>query len=177
MSLNRAMIIGNLGQDPEIRYTPSGLPVVNFSLATDERYLDKEGKRQEGVQWHQIVAMGKLALTCNEYLKKGRQVFVEGRLRTENGKTTAQTFDAPRSSRTVCSFWARRRLKEPRRFPRMIQRCRQIRKFHSEFATDDSRPLWCPLLLLNIVGTQRSQVARLTFAESVLATQCGSRLQ
>ena len=74
MSLNRAMIIGNLGQDPEIRYTPSGLPVVNFSLATNERYLDKDGKRQEGVQWHQIVVMGKLALTCNEYLKKGRQV-------------------------------------------------------------------------------------------------------
>jgi primosomal replication protein N len=142
------MIIGNLGQDPQMRYTPSGLPVVNFSLATDERYLDKDGKRQESVQWHRIVVIGKLALACNEYLKKGRQVFVEGRLRTENGKTTAQTFDAP-----------------------------PIRKFHSEFATNDSRPLWCPLLLLNIVGTQRSQVARLTFAESVLATQCGSRLQ
>ena len=79
MSLNKAMIIGNLGQDPEIRYTPSGLPVVNFSLATDERYVDKEGKRQGRVQWHRIVVIGKLALTCAEYLKKGRQVFVEGR--------------------------------------------------------------------------------------------------
>jgi single stranded DNA-binding protein len=78
MSLNRAMIIGNLGQDPEIRYTLSGQPVVNFSLATDERYLDKDGKRQEGVQWHRIVVIGKLALACNEYLKKGREVFVEG---------------------------------------------------------------------------------------------------
>src|SRR5713101_5023862 len=67
MSLNRTMITGNLGQDPEIRYTPSGLPVVNFSLATDERYLDKDGKRQEGVQWHRIVVIGKLALACNEY--------------------------------------------------------------------------------------------------------------
>ena len=95
MSLNRAMIIGNLGQDPEIRYTPSGLPVVNFSLATNERYLDKDGKRQEGVQWHQIVVMGKLALTCNEYLKKGRQVFVEGPLRTRewenNGSNVRRT--------------------------------------------------------------------------------------
>jgi single-strand DNA-binding protein len=81
MSLNKVMIIGNLGQDPEIRYTPSGLPVVNFSLATDERYVDKEGKRQGRVQWHRIVVIGKLALTCAEYLKKGRQVFVEGRLR------------------------------------------------------------------------------------------------
>jgi single-strand DNA-binding protein len=93
MSLNRAMIIGNLGQDPEIRYTPSGLPVVNFSLATDERYLDKDGKRQEGVQWHRIVVIGKLALACNEYLKKGREVFVEGRLRTrewENNGSNVQ---------------------------------------------------------------------------------------
>jgi single-strand DNA-binding protein len=80
MSLNRAMIIGHLGQDPEIRYTPSGLPVVKFSLATDETYLDKAGKRQERVAWHRIVVIGKLALTCNEHLKKGRQVFVEGRL-------------------------------------------------------------------------------------------------
>jgi single-strand DNA-binding protein len=74
------MIIGNVGQDPEIRYTPSGLPVVNFSLATDERFLDKEGKRQERVTWHRIVVTGKLALPCREYLKKGRQVFGEGRL-------------------------------------------------------------------------------------------------
>ena len=81
MSLNRAMIIGNVGQDPEIRYTPRGLPVVNFSLATDEYFLDKEGKRQERTSWHRIVAIGKLALICNEYLKKGRQVFVESRLR------------------------------------------------------------------------------------------------
>jgi single-strand DNA-binding protein len=95
MSLNRAMIIGNLGQDAEIRYTPSGLPVVNFSLATDERYLDKDGRRQEGVQWHRIVVTGKLALTCNEYLKKGRQLFVEGRLRTRewenNGSNVRRT--------------------------------------------------------------------------------------
>src|SRR5215471_3298426 len=83
MSLNRVMMIGNLGQDPEIRYTPSGLPLVNFSVATDEPYVDKEGKRQGRVEWHRIVVIGKLALTCNEYLKKGRQVFVEGRLRTQ----------------------------------------------------------------------------------------------
>jgi single-strand DNA-binding protein len=76
------MVIGHLGQDPEIRYTPAGLPVVNFSVATDEAYLDKEGKRQERAEWHRIVVIGKLAVTCNEYLKKGRQVFVEGRLRT-----------------------------------------------------------------------------------------------
>ena len=61
MSLNRVMMIGNLGQDPEIRYTPSGLPPVNFSVATDESYLDKEGKRQEQVEWHRVVGYRK---TC-----------------------------------------------------------------------------------------------------------------
>ena len=81
MSLNRVMIIGNLGRDSEIRYTPSGVPVVNFSLATDESYIDRDGNRQEHVAWHRIVTTGKLALTCREYLKKGRQAFVEGRIR------------------------------------------------------------------------------------------------
>jgi single-strand DNA-binding protein len=80
MSLNRVMVIGHLGQDPEIRYTPAGLPVVNYSVATDEQYVDNEGKRHERTEWHRIVVIGKLALTCNEYLKRGRQVFVEGRL-------------------------------------------------------------------------------------------------
>ncbi|MBV8135825.1 MAG: single-stranded DNA-binding protein [Deltaproteobacteria bacterium] len=82
MSLNKAMLIGHLGQDPEIRYTPMGLPVVNFSIATDEGYLDKEGKRQDRVEWYRVVVFGKVALTCNEFLKKGRQIFVEGRIRT-----------------------------------------------------------------------------------------------
>ena len=62
MALNRVMMIGNLGQDPEIRYTLSGLPLVNFSVATGEAYLDKEGKRQERVEWHRVVVLGKLAL-------------------------------------------------------------------------------------------------------------------
>ena len=80
MSLNRAMIIGHLGQDPEIRYTPSGLPVVDFSLAADEFCLDKDGKRQAQTEPDRIVLIGKLALTCNEFLESGRQVLVEGRL-------------------------------------------------------------------------------------------------
>ena len=81
MSLNKAMVIGYLGQDPETRYTPTGLPVVTFSIATDEAYVDNDGKRHEQTEWHRVVVIGKLALSCNEYLKKGRQVFVEGRLR------------------------------------------------------------------------------------------------
>lgn len=95
MSFNKVMVLGNLGQDPEIRYTPAGMPVVKFSVATDEAYVDKEGKRQERTEWHRIVVIGKLALTCHEYLKCGRQVFVEGRLRTRewesNGATMRRT--------------------------------------------------------------------------------------
>jgi single stranded DNA-binding protein len=72
------MVIGHLGQDPAIRYTPTGLPVVYFSVATDEVYRDKEGRRQERAEWHRIVVIGKLAMTCNEFVKKGREVFVEG---------------------------------------------------------------------------------------------------
>jgi single-strand DNA-binding protein len=89
VSLNRAMVIGRLGQNPEIRYAPTGLPVVNFSVATDEPYIDKEGKRQERTEWHRVVVIGKLALTCKEYLKKGRQVFVEGCLRNREFETKA----------------------------------------------------------------------------------------
>jgi len=82
MSLNRATVIGYLGGDPELRTLPSGQPVVNFAVATDETFVDKQGQKQERVEWHHVVTFGKLAETCNEYLRKGRQVYVEGRLRT-----------------------------------------------------------------------------------------------
>jgi single-strand DNA-binding protein len=75
------MVIGHLGQGPEIRCTPAGMPIVNLSVATDETYLDKDGKHHERTEWHRIVVVSKMALTCHEYLKKGQQVFVEGRLR------------------------------------------------------------------------------------------------
>ncbi len=83
MSLNRVTIIGHLGQDPELRYLPtSGQPVTGFSVATDESFTGRDGNRQERVEWHNIVVFGKLAETCTKYLAKGRQVYVEGRLRT-----------------------------------------------------------------------------------------------
>ena len=103
MSLNKVMILGYLGQDPEIRYTPTGLPVVSFPVATDEAYFDNEGKRQARAEWHKIVVAGKLALTCHNHLKKGRQIFAEGRLRTreyesklEGGKQTRTEIVASR---------------------------------------------------------------------------------
>ena len=84
-SLNKALLIGHLGKDPEIRYTADGSPVANFSLATNEVWTDKNGTRQERTEWHNIVAWSKLADLAKRYLTKGRQVYVEGRIRTREG--------------------------------------------------------------------------------------------
>lgn len=82
--VNKVILIGNLGSDPELRYTPNGVAVANFSVATSERWNDKDGKSQERTEWHRIVAWRKLAEIAGEYLKKGRQVFVEGKLQTRS---------------------------------------------------------------------------------------------
>ena len=82
MSLNKAMLIGNLGKDPELRFTPSGRAVARFPVATSEQWTDANGQRQDRTEWHNIVVWGKQAETCGQYLAKGRQVFVEGSIRT-----------------------------------------------------------------------------------------------
>ncbi|MBI5654225.1 single-stranded DNA-binding protein [Candidatus Uhrbacteria bacterium] len=82
MNLNRAMIIGNLTRDPESRTTPSGQSVCNFSVATSSQWTDSQGQKQERTEYHPIVAWGKLADICQQYLAKGRKVYVEGRLQT-----------------------------------------------------------------------------------------------
>ncbi len=82
MSVNKVMLVGRLGQNPEVKYTPSGQAVANFSVATNENWTDKSGQKQERTEWHRIVVWGKLAELCNQYLTKGRQVYVEGRLQT-----------------------------------------------------------------------------------------------
>ncbi len=82
--LNKAMLIGHLGTDPEMRVTTSGQSVVNFTIATNENFKDSSGNLQERTEWHRIVAWGKLAEICNQYLKKGRQVYIEGRLQTRS---------------------------------------------------------------------------------------------
>lgn len=84
MSINKVILIGRLGQDPELKYTPSGAAVANFSIATSESWNDKSGQKQERTEWHRIVVWGKLAELCNQYLAKGRQVFVEGSLQTRS---------------------------------------------------------------------------------------------
>lgn len=82
MSVNKVILVGRLGQNPEIRYTPAGAPVTTFSVATQESWMDKAGQKQEKTEWHRIVVWGKTAENCNQYLSKGRQVYVEGRLQT-----------------------------------------------------------------------------------------------
>lgn len=82
MSVNKVIIIGNLGRDPELRYTPSGVAVCNFPVATTERYKDRDGNKQEKTEWHRIVMWQQLAEIAGEYLQKGRQVYLEGKLQT-----------------------------------------------------------------------------------------------
>jgi single-strand DNA-binding protein len=82
-SLNKVQIIGNLGKDPELRFLPSGNAVTSFSVATTETWKDKEGNKQEKTEWHAVKMFGKLAEVAGEYLKKGGQVYIEGRIETE----------------------------------------------------------------------------------------------
>ncbi|RXK89436.1 single-stranded DNA-binding protein [Chlorobaculum sp. 24CR] len=100
--LNKVMLIGHLGNDPERRETASGQSVVNFTLATSEGFKDSSGNFQERTEWHRIVAWGKLADICSQYLKKGRQVYIEGRLQTrswEDNKTGEKKY----TTEIVCS--------------------------------------------------------------------------
>ena len=90
--LNKVMLIGKLGRDPEIRYSQQGLAVVNFSIATSEQWTDKNtGERQEKTEWHRIVVFGKQAETCERYLSKGSRIYIEGRLQTRSWEKDGQT--------------------------------------------------------------------------------------
>lgn len=80
--VNKVILIGRLGSDPEVRYTSNGGAVANFNMATNESWTDKSGQKQERTEWHRIVVWGKLGELCGQYLSKGRQAFVEGRLQT-----------------------------------------------------------------------------------------------
>jgi len=84
MSVNKVILVGNLGKDPEVRYTQTGSAVANFSIATSEQWNDRDGKKQERTEWHNIVVWGKQAEHCGQYLSKGRQVFIEGSIRTRS---------------------------------------------------------------------------------------------
>jgi single-strand DNA-binding protein len=82
--INKAILVGRLGKDPEVRYTPDGLMVTSFSLATDMQRKDKNGQKVQNTEWHRIVTFGKLAEICGSYLTKGKLIFVEGRIQTRS---------------------------------------------------------------------------------------------
>lgn len=84
MSLNKVMLIGRLGKKPEVKYTETGRAVCNFSVATSESWKDKNGEKKENTEWHNVVVWGKLAETCTQYLDKGRQTFIEGKMQTRS---------------------------------------------------------------------------------------------
>jgi len=84
MSVNKVILVGNLGKDPEVRFTNTGSAVANFSIATSEVWNDRDGKRQERTEWHNIVVWDKQAEHCGQYLAKGRQVYIEGSIRTRS---------------------------------------------------------------------------------------------
>ena len=88
-TVNRVFLIGRLGRDPELKYTPSGAPVAKFSLATDEVYKDHTGEQQRRTEWHNIVAWNKLAEICGQYLTKGKQVYIEGSIRSRQWEDQA----------------------------------------------------------------------------------------
>lgn len=82
--INKVILIGNLGRDPEVKYTPAGQPVAEFTVATTESWTDKDGQKKEQTEWHRIVAWRRLAEICGQYLKKGSRVYIEGKLQTRS---------------------------------------------------------------------------------------------
>jgi single-strand DNA-binding protein len=82
--INKVILVGRLGKDPEVRSTPGGSTVTKFTLATDERYTDKAGEKQERTEWHNIVAWARLGEICGQYLRKGKLVYIEGSIRTDS---------------------------------------------------------------------------------------------
>ena len=92
MGINKAIIVGRLGGDPALRYTPDGTPVATFNIATNYTWTDrKSGEKKTGVDWHRIVAWNKLGEICAEYLQKGRQVYVEGKIKTRSWEKDGHT--------------------------------------------------------------------------------------
>jgi len=102
-SVNKVILIGNIGKDPEVRYMTSGDPVATVSLATTDTWKDKEGAKQERTEWHRVVFFGKLAQIVADYVKKGMSIYVEGALRTVNGRiVVAKIGIPPKLSQAAC---------------------------------------------------------------------------
>src|SRR5437899_2901315 len=112
--VNKVILVGNLGKDPEVRYTPGGQAVANFNIATNENWTDKAGQKQERTEWHRIVVWGKQAELCGEYLTKGRQVYLEGRLQFRPAAAARRERGGPRAPRPAPSSSDRSRASAPR---------------------------------------------------------------
>ena len=108
--VNKVILVGTCGQDPEVRYLPNGNAVTNLSLATSEQWTDKQsGQKVERTEWHRVAMFGKVAEIAGEYLRKGSQVYIEGKLQTREWEKTASSATPPKSSSTCrapCSCWA-----------------------------------------------------------------------
>ncbi len=117
--INKVILIGRLGADPEIRYTPSGAEVATFRIATSEVWTNKNGEKEERTEWHRIVAWRNLAKICGEYLSKGRLVYIEGKIRTrawedrDGNKRTTTEIEASEMKMLGASGDQDRRVKEP----------------------------------------------------------------
>ena len=102
--INKVILLGNLGRDPEIRSTASGVPVANLSLATNRRWNDRDGNLKEQTEWHRVVVFGRQAEVAGQYLARGRQIFVEGRLQTRSWEDR-QTGETKYSTEVVCELF------------------------------------------------------------------------
>lgn len=89
MSVNKVILVGRLGNDPELRYTEAKMPVANFNVATSESWVDKQNQKQQRTEWHKIVVWGRTAETCSQYLRKGREIYIEGKLQTREWQDQA----------------------------------------------------------------------------------------
>ena len=105
-SVNKVILVGNLGRDAELRYTPGGAPVATLNLATTEVWNDKSGQRQEKTEWHRVVLWGKMAETLSEYLIKGKQIYVEGRLQTRQWEAREGTLQMPSHPAALYNLFA-----------------------------------------------------------------------
>lgn len=110
--LNKVQIIGRLGRDPELRYSQSGSPVCTLSVATDEGYTDRDGKKVDRTEWHRVVLYSKAAENCNQFLKKGSLVLWRAACKLANGKTSRGKTVSPRRSRRSASSSSTRRTEE-----------------------------------------------------------------
>jgi single-strand DNA-binding protein len=121
--VNRVTLVGNLGQDPEIRYTSGGTPVCNLSIATNESWTDKSGEKQTKTEWHKIVCWAKLAETVAKYCRKGSQIYLEGRLtyRDWTDKEGVKRVNAEIVASTVRFIGKKEKREEPERAPETVE--------------------------------------------------------